>query len=82
VGLGRHGGVGGMNAWAPAHYLLVKDATCPECQGFGAVPASKGRSARCPRCRGKGRVREEVPLEEALAELGVLEAPAGRGRHA
>jgi len=55
-----------FNAWAPPRYLVIKEATCPECQGFGTVPVGDSGTERCPRCKGKGRVREEVPFEEAL----------------
>jgi len=60
-----------MNAWAPPRYLVVRESTCPECQGFGVVPLEQGRTTRCRRCGGKGRVREEISLLEALQELGV-----------
>ena len=60
-----------MNAWAPPRFLVVKEATCAECQGFGMVPLDGGRVERCRRCGGKGRVREEVSLVEALHEIGL-----------
>jgi len=68
-----------MNAWAPTRFFVLREATCPECQGFGEAPTHGNRLERCPRCKGKGRVREEVALEEALVELGLLAPTSGKG---
>jgi len=48
-------------------YYVIRVRTCGECSGYGERPGSLGKP--CRKCEGEGRIREEVPLEDALAAV-------------
>ncbi len=59
-------------------YLVVKKAVCPRCEGRKDIWVPGGE-VDCPDCGGTGWQRVEVPLEEALRELGVMLPRTGQG---
>ena len=67
-----------------SEYFVVRTVKCPQCEGggttlehFGYTNPVTGRWERnerdvtCTQCNGTGKVLEQIPLADALEELGV-----------
>jgi hypothetical protein len=58
-------------------FYVVEECTCPNCGGSGVGGRVMGMQFvepeyyRCHKCKGTGRIREDVPLREALAVLAI-----------
>jgi hypothetical protein len=62
-------------------FFVVAEQTCPDCEGGGSIACRSAVFDRiCLRCNGSGRLRREVPLLVALAELGLGPAPDDPGQ--
>lgn len=52
-------------------YFVTKRETCSECNGDGFL-YQPAEMKKCRECGGSGIIQQEIALQEALRELGVL----------